>query len=286
VYGDGDDVGVYGTGDISGVQGEATANTSSGGSFSGELYGVLGQGLATAGIGTSDEYGVYGVTSNGAGDWGLYTPDDIFVGGACTGCLSSFAARNGSDTPLEAGTPVTIMSAESPLISGSQPVMVVRPAQAGDEVVGVVLKAARIVEIPVHSVPRMIAQSKSPVEKLSPEKFASIDQNPPTATEVFPQVARPDEAGFPKEKSLRYSAGAAQPGELLVIVTHGPTYVKVNGTVSAGDLLVAGLSVGTAQIAEPTLIAGVRVPPAGVIGKALGQPDPKTGLAPVLVTLK
>ena len=306
VYGDGDDVGVYGTGDIIGVQGEATANTSYGGSFSGELSGVVGQGIATAGIGaygvrgasssvlagdrgvfgSSDEIGVYGSTSNGAGDWGLYTPNDIFVGGACTGCLSSFAARNGSDTPLEAGTPVAIIGAESPLISGSQPVMVVRPAQAGEEVVGIVLKAARIVEIPVHSVPHMVAQSKSPVEQLSPEKFASTDQNLPMATEVSPEVVRPDEAGFPKEKTLRYSAGAAQPGELLVIVTHGPTYVKVNGSVSAGSLLVVGSRVGMAQVAEPTLVAGIKVLPAGVIGKVLGQPDPTSGLVPVLVTLK
>ncbi|MCI0530665.1 MAG: hypothetical protein L0Y74_01740 [candidate division Zixibacteria bacterium] len=306
VYGDGDDVGTYGTGGSIGVQGEATANTSYGGNFNGELYGVFGQGIATAGIGafgvygssssvlagdagvygSSDEYAVYGNTSSGAGDWGLYTPDDIFVGGACTGCLSSFAARNGSNTPLEAGTPVTIMGAESPLISGSQPVMVVRPAQAGDEVVGIVLKAAKIVEIPVHSASPMVARSKSPVERLSPEEYTSTDQNLPTATGTLPQTARLDEASFPKEKSLRYSAGAAQPGSLLVIVTHGPTYVKVDGSVSAGNLLVAGSRAGIAQVAEPILVVGINVAPAGVIGKVLGQPDATTGLVPVLVTLK
>jgi hypothetical protein len=102
-------------------------------------------------------------------------------------------------------------------------------------------------------------------------------------TNPDPDPEREDE---PSEVSLRYAEGAAQPGDLLVVVTHGPTYVKVAAPVQTGDLLVASMEPGKVQAAGRVMVEGSAVSPADVLGKALGPPDPAMGLAPVLVTLQ
>jgi hypothetical protein len=95
----------------------------------------------------------------------------------------------------------------------------------------------------------------------------------------------PEGEGETSETSLRYAEGDAAPGGLLVIVTHGPTYVKVSGAVAVGDLLVAGTEPGKAQAAPALRLEGMDVQPKGVLGKVIGPPDPDTGLVAVLVTL-
>jgi hypothetical protein len=62
-------------------------------------------------------------------------------------------------------------------------------------------------------------------------------------------------------------------------------YVKVSGSVAVGDLLVASTEAGKAQAAQPRMMDGMLVNPAGVLGKVFGLPDPDTGLVAVLVTL-
>jgi hypothetical protein len=158
-----------------------------------------------------------------------------------------FAARNGGDTALEVGDLVAVIGGEAPLLPSSQPLMVVRSAVAGDIVAGVVRRAARLETMTVRNA---------------------------------------EGTGEVSETSLRYAEGAAAPGDLLIIVTHGPAYVKVSGEVAAGALLVASAEAGRAQATRPLMLDGIAVNPAGLLGQVLGQPDPATGLAPVLVTLR
>jgi hypothetical protein len=101
--------------------------------------------------------------------------------------------------------------------------------------------------------------------------------------ETLPQERRQESQ---PAAGLRYADGTAAPGDLLVIVTHGPTYVKVAGPVEAGDLLVAGAAPGVARSAQPLRVNGVALRPDGVLGRVLGPADPATGLAPVLMLLQ
>jgi hypothetical protein len=241
VYASAGSVAVYGISSGTGVQGI------------GNSIGVYGTALSTvvpyseAVYGLSDDTALHGATTNAFNDWGLYTIDDIFAGG-CTGCVLSFAARNGGAEALEAGDLVAVSGVEAPFPGGRQPMMVVRKATAGDAVVGVVYRTARL----------------------------------QTATRPDPLL----EGETTVEMSLRYAGGAAVAGDLLVIVTHGPTYVRVSGLVVVGDLLVASAEPGKAQAAPRVILEGIAVSPADVLGRVLGPPDPATGLAPVLVTLQ
>jgi hypothetical protein len=103
-------------------------------------------------------------------------------------------------------------------------------------------------------------------------------------------VSRPDPEGGGEvsETSLRYAEGDAAPGDLLVIVAYGPTYVKISGTAAVGDLLVAGTEPGKAQSAAsaPALtLENLNMHLSSIVGKVIGLPDPDTGLVPILVTL-
>jgi hypothetical protein len=127
--------------------------------------------------------------------------------------------------------------------------MVVRKAVTGDAVVGVMRRAARL----------------ETVSRPDPEGEGEVSES--------------------AASSLRYAEGDAAPGDLLVIVTHGPTYVKVSGSVAVGDLLIAGSEPGKAQSvasARPLRVEDL----ISAVGKVFGAPDPLTGLAPVLVTLQ
>jgi hypothetical protein len=242
VYGLSDDTGVYGvstgtSGSTYGLYGETTSTL-------GVNYGVFGSGHNYGVYGTSTLTGLYGNTDSTTLDWGMYTPDDIFVGGACSGCVLDFAARNGGGEALEPGDLVAVVGVEAPLGESRQPLMVVRKAVAGDAVVGVVYRAARL------------------------------------------EVPEDGGEGTTATASLRYAEGAAAPGELLVVVTHGPTYVKVSGPVAVNDLLVASAEPGRAQVAHPASMEDVIGMLGKVLGKVLGPPDPATGLAAVLVALQ
>jgi len=315
VYGVGGTYSIYGNGGSRAVYGTTTDASSYGGYFSGELDGVLGYSTVVAGVGgwgvygdatnasfagdrgvygNSDEIGVYGNTTDASGDWGLYTPDDIFVGGACTGCLSSFAARNGGSEPLEIGQSVAAIGVEPPLQKGGPPVMVVRRAASGDAVIGVVRRAAQLTEVPVQPLPDKSPTVSAPIKPPTlPPTLAELTNDPSKFQETtveqsagIPERPVVDESRFSKELTLRYKDGAATAGELLVIVTHGPTYAQVSGSAQVGDLLIASSMSGKAQVAELPTISGVTVQPAGVFARVLGPADSKSGLVPVLVTLR
>jgi hypothetical protein len=256
------DVGVYGWSDDTGVYGYSLsefgvygASTSTGVyglviSTVGTNYGVFGSAensVATdyAVYGSSDNTALYGNMSTGSpGSWGLYTPDHLFVGGNCTGCVLAFGARNGDSVALEKGDLAAVVGVQAPVTTGGPPLMVVRKAQAGDPVVGVVYDAAHL------------------------------------------SLPDPGPEGQPQEASLQYRAGQASPGDLLILVAYGPTYVKASAPVAIDDLLIASGEAGTAQRSPVLRFEGLEVQPKGVMGRVLGPPDPATGLVPVFVTLQ
>lgn len=89
--------------------------------------------------------------------------------------------------------------------------------------------------------------------------------------------------------SVQAAEGAVQPGEYVPIVVQGLAQVRVakNETVTPGQRLKAGDAAGQAGALRSTTVNGLVVTEGvPVIGVVLDTPDPTSGLAPVMVTLR
>lgn len=86
---------------------------------------------------TDGGYGVYGF-SNAAGQYAGYFDGPIRAGG-CTGCTTSYIARNTSTSTLQRGDVVQAEGMDTQLAGAQQPVMQVAAAGSSEQVLGVVL---------------------------------------------------------------------------------------------------------------------------------------------------
>jgi hypothetical protein len=86
---------------------------------------------------TDGGYGVYGF-SNAAGQYAGYFDGPIRAGG-CTGCTTSYIARNTSTSTLQKGDVVQADGVAPQLAGEQQPVIQVIAAEGSDQVLGVVL---------------------------------------------------------------------------------------------------------------------------------------------------
>jgi hypothetical protein len=86
---------------------------------------------------TSDGYGVYGF-SNGVGQYAGYFDGPIHAT-SCTGCTTTYIARNTSDGTLQVGDIVRSAGVEPQLANQQQPVIQVTTAESNDQVLGVVV---------------------------------------------------------------------------------------------------------------------------------------------------
>lgn len=86
---------------------------------------------------TDGGYGVYGF-SNAPGQYAGYFDGPIRAGG-CTGCTTSYVARNTSTSMLQKGDIVQVDGVAPQLAGEQQPVIEVTAAESSDQVLGVVL---------------------------------------------------------------------------------------------------------------------------------------------------
>jgi hypothetical protein len=147
------------------------------------------------------------------------------------------------------------------------------PLETGDVVVIVGVAEPLVGQIPVIRVRKATAANSTAVAGVVDQGIGM--QQGPQDKEAIPGVLGHD-------ASLADNT-AIQPGEYLLIVTLGAYKgVKVDATkapIHPGDLLVISGNAGYASVAvDPKM--------GTVIGKALGELNSKTGLIPVLVTLK
>lgn len=89
--------------------------------------------------------------------------------------------------------------------------------------------------------------------------------------------------------SIQAAEGSAQPGDYLLIVVQGLAKVKVTAgdALTPGQRLKASTSAGEARPLRTTVVDGITLDEGGpVVGVLLASPDPASGLAPVMVTLR
>jgi hypothetical protein len=259
----GDTFGVYGRTDSSSghaVHGEAHS-TSGGIGVWGEseaATGVFGQSTAFYGVYglSTDSDGVYGASSYNFGVSGYSTSDYAIVGNTAKADHNYGLYTDDNSHSLNHTLKGSIRQVVQN--GGSQPL------EAGDVVVfsGMVAPADA-------NDPPMILVSK-----------ASAANSTAVAGVVY---ARSDLEGAALE-------GAAQPGEILLVVVQGPARVKVSavaGAIQAGDLLSSSAQAGVAASAAKITVEGAQtVLPGTVFAKALEALESGEGWIYVFVTLQ
>ena len=266
-----------GAGDVA-VKGVATANSIAIHGAASSGAGVLGTSSNSYGLrGTSTNlWAIYGSTSRGDNNYGLYTPDNIYsLNYQLTGAIMQ-VAQNTSAEALRPGDVVAFRGirrlrtgdeyADEPLWARRLGAPVVQAAKAsvvdGTGVAGVVFSRYQVVAEPMEPIAtdEQWATSKSRWET----EWMGGDWPPITPS------------------------GPVRPGELMLVVVHGPAEVRVEpylGPVRPGDLLVVGDISGHAAKA---LVAGDgSAPPTGaVFAKALEAVDPDRETIYAFVTLQ
>jgi hypothetical protein len=257
----------YSTGTGVAVHGAATKNA-----------GVVGTSTYSYGLSGTSTYNsaIYGSTSRGDNNYGLFTLDNVYsLNFHKVGAIMQVAQNTGAEA-LQPGDVVTFRGirrlrtgdeyADEPLWARMLGAPVVQVAKAsvvdGTGVAGVVFSRYQVMAEPME-------QTTSD-EKAAASRSRS-DTEPPAGD--WPPITPP---------------GSVQPGELMLVVVHGPAEVRVEpylGSVEPGDLLVAGDISGYAAKA---LVAGDgSAPPTGaVFAKALEAVDPDRGTIYVYVTLQ
>jgi len=227
------------------------------------IYGFASGNAGVLGS-SGNSYGVYGQTLRPDNNYGFYTPDNIYsLNYQKVGSIMQVAQNTGTET-LEPGDVVTFRGirrlqtgdgyADEPLWARRLGAPVVQVAKAsvvdGTGVAGVVFSRYQVMAEPME-------------QPASDEKAAASRPGPDTKPPAgdWPPITTP---------------GPVQPGELMLVVVHGPAEVRVEPyleSVEPGDLLVAGAISGYAAKA---IVAGDgSAPPTGtVFAKALEAVDP------------
>jgi hypothetical protein len=257
----------YSTGTGVAVHGAATKNA-----------GVVGTSTYSYGLSGTSTFNsaIYGSTSRGDNNYGLFTFDNIYSANYHkVGSIMQVAQNTGAET-LEPGDVVTFRGirrlqtgdeyADEPLWARKLGAPVVQVAKAsvvdGTGVAGVVFSRYQVMAEPM-------------AQTASDEKAAASRARPDTEPRAgdWPPITPP---------------GPVQPGELMLVVVHGPAEVRVEpylGSVEPGDLLTTGAISGYAAKA---LVAGDGSGPAtgAVFAKALEAVDPDRETIYVYVTLQ
>ncbi len=227
------------------------------------IHGVSSSSAGVLGS-SGNTYGVYGQTSRPDNNYGLYTSDNIYsLNYHKVGSIMQVAQNTGTE-PLKPGDVVTFRGirrlrtgdeyADEPLWARRLGAPVVQVAKAsvvdGTGVAGVVFSRYQVMAEPMEQTASNEGAAAS---------RARPDTKPPAGD--WPPITRP---------------GSVQPGELMLVVVHGPAEVRVEpylGSVEPGDLLVTGAISGHA--AKALVTGDGSGPPAGaVFAKALESVDP------------
>jgi len=243
-----------------------------------ENAGVVGTSTDSYGLSGTSTYNsaIYGSTSRGDNNYGLFTLDNIYsLNYHLTGAVMQVAQNTGVEA-LRPGDVVAFRGirrlrtgdeyADEPLWARKLGTPVVRVAKAsvvnGTGVAGVVFSRYQVAAEPVEPIAtdEQWATSKSRWET----EWMGGDWPPITPS------------------------GPVPPGELMLVVVHGPAEVRVEpylGSVEPGDLLVVGDISGHAAKA---LVGGDGgAPPTGaVFAKALEAVDPDRETIYAFVTLQ
>jgi hypothetical protein len=275
----GDSVGVKGethSGEGSGVEGVNLGSTGIG-------YGVKGinstDGAGVIGVGDGvQSYGVQGSVEKTTG-YGLYTENKIRAGQGCDGCggSSSALAMNSSSETLNLGDVVALVGAIGSPIGGSRPILAVVKASQSNayQVTGV---ARDKVTIRTREIRNPFCDPYDPEPMPTP---GAPNTNLGTLKQEW-QRRQAYCAEHPTMTDTRVlpSSDPISPDSYLFVVTNGLAYVRVQGPVTPGQLLVPSSVPGVATAASAAPAQGT------VLGKVAGPPDPGTGLVPVFVTLR
>jgi hypothetical protein len=238
------------------IQGFASSNAGVVGS-SGNSYGVSGESV--------NLYGVFGRTLRGDNNYGLYTLDNLYSANLHTlGSLMQVAQNTGTEILLP-GDVVTFRG--------------IHRLQTGDSSTGE---------------PGWATTLGAPVVQVAK---ASVTDGTGVAGVVFSRyVVRPEDLGDEYRRRDRHHAqpaaskeapqdepreitpsGPVEPGDLVLVVVHGPAEVRVEPyqeSIEPGDLLVAG---GIEGHAAKALVGGDGLSPypGTVLGTALERVEPE-----------
>jgi hypothetical protein len=246
------------TGGIAGVSG-----SSSGGSNGGRFASTC-PGAACVGVtgytndldGTSGSIGVYG-SSGSTNGYAIYSAGnakvagDLTVTGAKSGYVSDIAV-NASRRALHQGDAVAIAGVRAPTV-GKIPTIVIRPARAGDQVIGVVDR-------------RVVADTLTKV-------LPAPANRPEPASSSTGRSGGPDQRI--KMRMVHAAGTTVAPGELLYVVTLGAFgYASVDassGVIRPGDSLAVGRALGILTKARVIRVQGATFAVPGTsVGYALG----------------
>jgi hypothetical protein len=240
-------------------------------------WGITDYGAGTAGIGYNDCFVIACDTGTGVGNGGWFAnltsedfalnvipcdfapgPDDpcpatslaahfqgdVTVDGSCTGCAAANLAENGTTRTIHQGEALTLTGVKTDGAS-KQLLMLVAPARAGQQVVGV----------------------------------AAYAMAPRT---TYDRAVVPGHGTVPKTTSIKRtiyvhdSSTTIKPGQVMLVITHGLfSFGSVDasaGAVHAGDALAAGATSGRLAHQTTIKVAGQSFyAPGTSVGYALGS---------------
>jgi uncharacterized protein (UPF0333 family) len=201
---------------------------------------------------TSEDYALNVVPCDfapGAGDCpsaplAAHFQGDVTIDGTCTGCAAANLAVNGTTRTIQQGDALTLTGVKTDGAS-KQLLMLVAPAHAGQQVVGVAAYAM---------VPRTVFERAVAAERGSVPKTTSIKRT------IY----------------VHDSSTTIKPGQVMLVITHGLfSFSSVDasaGAVHAGDALAAGATSGSLAHQRTIKIAGQSFyAPGTSVGYALGS---------------
>jgi len=240
--------------------------------------GVWGSSKDWHGVyGNSANYlGVYGHTQRTDGNYGLYTPDNLSSNNYhITGAIMQVAENVGA-LELEPGDVVAFRGIRRPEPDG---------ALTGDAT------WADVLEVPVVQVSKASETYGTGVAGVVFSRYVAQPRDLERTEDVaVRRDVRPDSSSQvePRDSPEITPPGPAEPGDLVLIVVHGPAEVRVQPyetSIEPGDLLVAGGIEGHA--AKAVFGPDGQSPRTGnVFGTALERIDPEHETIYSYVTLK